>query len=435
MTAGSSAAGASPPSAREFLRLIGLSALIGLPASLAAALFFSLAHHLEHWLWDDLPNAIGRSSPPWYLVLGLPVAGALIVVGARSFLPGDGGHSPIHGLSLAPTPPAHIAGVVLAALGTLGFGAVLGPEGPVIALGSAVGLLVTQRAPLDERSSAVIAIGGSFAAISALFGGPLVAGILLVEVGAAMGPLSIATLVPGFVAAAVGYLVFAGFGDWGGLDAPGLLIPALPAYEGVHLVDLVVAVAVGASLALLIAIVHRLASRVGGLRGRLGMPALLVAGGLAVGVLALAADLFGADPRDVLFSGQSSVPVVAAEDSARIVLVLLVAKLLAYAISVGCGFRGGPIFPAMFLGVALASFAVIWFDVSPTFAIAAGAAAGMAAQARAVVSSLLFAVLLVGASGLDAMPGIVFAVVAAWLTAAAIEQRHQRADAAATGTA
>ena len=33
----------------------------------------------EHWLWHDLPDALGESSPPWYLVLGLPVVGAAIV--------------------------------------------------------------------------------------------------------------------------------------------------------------------------------------------------------------------------------------------------------------------------------------------------------------------------------------------------------------------
>ena len=34
---------------------------------------------LQHWLWTDLPDALGESGPPWYLVLGLPVAGGAIV--------------------------------------------------------------------------------------------------------------------------------------------------------------------------------------------------------------------------------------------------------------------------------------------------------------------------------------------------------------------
>src|SRR5262245_57854624 len=145
------------PSGPAYLRLIGLGAAIGIPAALLAALFLALVHTLEDWLWTDLPAALGSASPPWFLVVALPVLGALIVVAARRFLPGDGGHSPLGGLSTEPTPLAHAPGVVLAALGTLPFGAVLGPELPVIALGSAVGMAVNRFVRLDRRGTAAIA--------------------------------------------------------------------------------------------------------------------------------------------------------------------------------------------------------------------------------------------------------------------------------------
>jgi chloride channel protein, CIC family len=61
-------------------------------------------------------------------------------------------------------------------------------------------------------------------------------------------------------------------------------------------------------------------------------------------------------------------------------------------------------------------------DVSPTFAVAVGAAAGMAAQARLILSSMLFGALLVGSQGLDAIPAAVLAAVAAWLTATALDR-------------
>ena len=104
-------------------------------------------------------------------------------------------------------------------------------------------------------------------------------------------------------------------------------------------------------------------------------------------------------------------------------IVLLVAKALAYAVSLGCGFRGGPIFPAAFLGIGIATVPVVLFDVSPTFAIAAGTAAGMAAQSRLVLTSMFFAALLVGSGGLDAVPSAVLAAVAAWLTVTALDPR------------
>ena len=412
---------AEPAGAAAYLRLVLLGAMIGVPAALVAALFLALVHDVEHWLWTDLPDRLGHSAPPWYLVIGLPVAGAAIVVVARR-LPGDGGHSPINGLSTTPTPPGHGPSVALAALGTLGFGAVLGPEGPLIALGSVVGLLVTGFARLRPRERGLIGSAGSFAAISSLFGGPLVGGVMMVEAGAGgLGAALIPTLLPGFVAAAVGYVIFVGLGTWGGLNAPGLVEPGLPAYNGTHVYDLVIAIVVGLLTAALVQGVRRLAGGV--LRSSLGMAPLLLAGGLAVGALAELAGALGADTQDVLFSGQASVPALVT-DSTRIILILLVAKALAFAICLGCGFRGGPVFPAIFLGIAIATLPVTWFDVSPTLAVAVGAAAGMAAMTRLVLTPMLFAALLVGQHGLDAVPAAVLAAAAAWLASAALDRRR-----------
>ena len=94
---------------------------------------------------------------------------------------------------------------------------------------------------------------------------------------------------------------------------------------------------------------------------------------------------------------------------------------LAYAICMGCGFRGGPVFPAVFIGVALATLPVIAFDISPTVAVAAGAAAGMAAGTRLLIAPILFGALLVGHAGLDAIPAAVLAAAAAWITVSALD--------------
>ena len=424
-----SSAGAHPPEAsgREYLHLVLLGAAIGIPAALVAALFLALVHDVEHWLWHDLPDSLGHSSAPWYLVVGLPVVGALIVAVARALLPGDGGHRPLEGLATDPTPVSHAPGVALAALGTLSFGAVLGPEAPIVALGSVVGIALGRIVSIGRRGSAVPSAAGEFSAISALFGGPIVAGMLLVEGGVAMGAALLPLLLPGLVAAAIGYLVFIGFGSWGGLDAQGLVVPNLPLYDGVHVGDLTIGIVVGLLAAVIVAAVRRLGKAVDGHGGRVRMPVLLVGGGLAVGLLAELADLLGADPLDVLFSGQASIPAVITEDSTKIIVVLLVAKFLAYGVSLGCGFRGGPIFPAIFLGIALASLTVVWFDVSPTLAVSVGTAAGMAAQTRLIVTPVLLSTLLVGSQGLDTVPAAVLATATAWLAMALVDRRNERA--------
>jgi H+/Cl- antiporter ClcA len=420
---------ATPPSQEqlggaEYLRLVLYGALIGIPAALVAAGFLAFVHVLEGWLWTDLPKALGTSTPPWYLVLGLPVVGAGIVVVARRFLPGDGGHSPLKGLSSEPTPLANGLGIALAAIGTLGFGAVLGPEAPLIALGSFVGMVVTRFVTLDSRATRVISTAGSFSAISALFGGPLVAGMLLVEAGLGAGTMLLPALIPGLVAAAVGYLLFIGFGTWGGLHETALTIPGLPAYTHSGVGDLVIALGVGIATAIVLAVVRQIGRRVDGMSGtRIAMPWLLLGGGLAVGLLALTARGLGANSQDVLFSGQSAIPELVGVTSMKILLVLLVAKGLGYAVSLGSGFRGGPIFPAIFVGVGIAMVAQILFGISPTLAVAVGTAAGMASMTRLLFAPLLFAALLVGSGGLDAIPAAVFGSVGAWLTTVALDKR------------
>lgn len=411
--------------ARAYLALIGLGAAIGIPAALVASVFLALVHWLEDILWTDLPEALGESGPPWYLVVSLPVVGALLVAVARRFLPGDGGHSPLAGIGGAPTPWQYAPGVALAALGTLSFGAVLGPEAPLIALGSVVGMVFVSLTKVTGPGRVTLATAGSFSAVSALFGGPLVAGMLLLESGLAAGTALLPALLPGLTAAAVGYVLFVGFGSWEGLSSFGLAVPGLPDYTGLHPGDLVLAIVVGVVTSLVVAVVKTVA---GGLdrvasvsRGR-GLIVLL-GGGLVVGVCAQLVEWLGADSQEVLFSGQSSIPELLAEGSVGIVVLVIAAKALGYAVSLGCGYRGGPVFPAIFIGVGVATIACVLVDSSPTWALAVGAAAGMSAGTGLVFSALMFSMLLTGTAGLDTMPAAVLAVVAAWLTSAAFKRR------------
>jgi len=101
------------------------------------------------------------------------------------------------GLTSRPTPIAYAPGIVLAALGTLAFGAVLGPEAPVIAIGSVVGLAFTRLVTLPSREQAVLAGAGSFSAVSALFGGPIVGGVMMVESGVGLGAAELTSFCPG----------------------------------------------------------------------------------------------------------------------------------------------------------------------------------------------------------------------------------------------
>jgi len=425
MTSSNAALNPGRERGREYLKLVLFGAVIGIPAALLATVFLAVVHWLEDLLWTTLPLQLGAEEPPWYLLLVIPVVGALIVAFARRFLPGDGGHSPLEGIGGGATPVRFAAGIALAALGTLAFGAVLGPEAPLIALGSVVGMALVPYVKLDERSQGVLATAGSFSAVSALFGGPLVAGILLLEGGLAAGTALIPALLPGLAAAAVGYVLFVGLGNWVGLHASSLAVPDLPAYDSTRILDLLLAVVVGVAASLLMTVVKRVGRTIDQAAAvdRRRSFIILLLGGLIVGILAMVAQWLGIDHDQILFSGQAGIPGTLQQTSIGLLVVIIAAKAIGYAVCLGCGFRGGPVFPAVFLGVAVAMIPALGLGSSITWALVVGAAAGMTAGTGMVFSSLLFATLLGGSSGNDALPAAVLAVLAAWLTNAALKRR------------
>ena len=125
--------------------------------------------------------------------------------------------------------PIELPGVVIAALATLSFGAVLGPEAPLIFIGGGLGVLAMQLLKRDapQQALAVTGAAGSFAAVSTLLGNPLVGAFLLLEVaggsmgGALLGP----PLLPGLLAAGIGTLVFVGLDSWTGYGTFSLAFP------------------------------------------------------------------------------------------------------------------------------------------------------------------------------------------------------------------
>jgi H+/Cl- antiporter ClcA len=417
--------------ARTYLRTLVYAALLGIPAAVAAILFQTALHDVIHFVWEVVPHWLGWDEPAaWYVVLVPGLAGVLVALVLR--LPGHGGHTPLEGLGLAPFAPRDLGSILLAALASLGLGLVLGPEAPLIALGIGLGVVAARLARLGESESQLLVLAGAFAAIAALFGGPLVAAFLIFEVAAASGQIPARAmgraLLPGFVAAGTGALVFTGIGDWPGLHQAELSLPAVPAYDSVRLVDLAWCLGIAVAVAAVVVVARHLAHSVA-VRSAARPEAALVVAGLLVGLLAVAFRAAADRPVDlVLFSGQAELPDVVTEGSAGVLLLLVLAKGLAYALSLGAGFRGGPVFPAIALGAALGVAAA---DLLPGLETTPALAAGMAAAAAAVVrvpfTAALLASLLVGASAADIAPIAVLAAAIGWLVAIALPNPEDRA--------
>ena len=221
--------------ATAYVRTLVLAALLGLPVALAAVLFQTAIHDVIHLVWEVIPDELGWSEPAWWYVVLVPALAGLLVAAAVR-LPGHGGHSPLEGLGADPIPPIALASILPAALATLGLGLVLGPEAPLIALGLGLGALSVQLIRLEGTGAQLLVLAGAFSAVAALFGGPLVAAFLLIEVTAASGKIPAEqigrALLPGFVAAGTGAMVFTGVADWPGLHEANLALPALPPVAG-----------------------------------------------------------------------------------------------------------------------------------------------------------------------------------------------------------
>jgi chloride channel protein, CIC family len=123
---------------------------------------------------------------------------------------------------------------------------------------------------------------------------------------------------------------------------------------------------------------------------------------------------------EVLFSGQSALPALvgqAATWSVGALLLLVVCKSIAYALSLS-SFRGGPVFPSMFIGAAAGIAASHLPGLSLVPAVAMGIGAMCTAMLTLPLTSTLLASLLLGTDGLTVMPLVIVAVVVAYVTSA-----------------
>ena len=118
---------------------------------------------------------------------------------------------------------------MLAALASVGLGMVLGPEAPLIALGTGLAVLAVKlsRKDMPDQVIALLAAAAAFAAISSLFGSPIVGAIIIIEATGLGGPTLPVILLPGLLSAGIGSLVFIGIGTATGLSASAYAIQPL----------------------------------------------------------------------------------------------------------------------------------------------------------------------------------------------------------------
>jgi chloride channel protein, CIC family len=421
---------ASTLRSRSFVVVLVLAAIVGLIASLVAWCFLELIFYIQTWVFTDIPNDVGyaHGAPLWWYLPVLAFAG-VVAAFAIVRLPGNGGHVPAAGLEASPTHPIDLPGVTLAAIASIGLGLVVGPEAPLIAIGGGLGFLMVRaiRPDAPPELGMLLATSATFAAVSFLFGSPLIAAVLLIEATGLGGSRLPLVLIPGLLASGIGSLVSIGLGSVTGLSTANISLSALtlPAFARPDVVDFLWTIGLAAAIAVATVAIFRLAAaaqRIATPRPFVALPVV----GLLVAGLAIAfhqtAD-HGVD--QVLFSGQSAIGPLVQNPGAWSLsaLALVIAfKGIAYGLTLGT-FRGGPTFPAMFLGAAAGLMAarLPGFELTP--AVAVGLGASVVAVLRLPLSAVVLATVFTLHTGLGSGPLIIVGVVVAYLTVQALDAR------------
>ena len=108
-----------------------------------------------------------------------------------------------------------------------------------LAGGVAVFLIRLSRRQVPDQAIQVLGAAASFAALSTVFGSPIIGAVIVLEAAGLAGATMTVVMLPGLVAAGVGSLVFVGIGSLTGLSTESYAMPPLhlPAYGAPTIVD------------------------------------------------------------------------------------------------------------------------------------------------------------------------------------------------------
>lgn len=332
------------PRARTMLLLSIPAILIGIASSLVLIVAMKIAAILQSILWSDLPAHVGiaADSPLWIIAI-LTLTGIAVGLVVR-FSPGHGGPDPAtESLIGAPIATNALPGLLAALILGLAGGVSLGPEHPIMVVNIALAVALGSR--LFPRVSSldwtILAASGT---IGALFGTPVAAALIFSQTlnSSSDVPLWDRLFAP-LLAAAAGALTTGIFFH------PNFTLP-IPHYPHLRIVDIIsgaivtlIAIAVGMvavwCLPRLHALIHRLKNPV----------LMLGIGGFLLGILGVIGG------HITLFKGLDEMQQLASSQTlgAGDFLLIAVVKLAALVLASACGFRGGRIFPAVFVGVTL----------------------------------------------------------------------------------
>jgi H+/Cl- antiporter ClcA len=394
---------------RQYLVLIAFAAVLGVAAAVVTLAFLGAEHGLQDFLWTDVPDAFGVDPHPWYALALTTVGGCAVGLVIR-FFPGHGGPGPAegHGVGELHVPMRAVPGIVLAALISLAVGASLGPEGPLLGIAAAFGPWIATRVG-RATLGALFTQAGLGSILAVLFGSPLASTFVGLEMATITGRNLYTFLIPVLVASTTGYLGFRAVTDWSLDSLATLELPPYTVLEFVHVPEAIAIGAAGAAAGLVVIVVFRVVDRAFRPLDRSPV-AKATLGGIGIGLVALIAG------EETLFSGEHELDVLLQDPGSMTVaaLLLIVAgKIVALSLSLATGFRGGKIFPTVFIGGTLG---IALHELFTGVPLALAAACGMAGATVVILRLPIFVILFIAFFGGPLLlPLIVLAVVTAYV--------------------
>lgn len=272
---------------------------------------------------------------------------------------------------------------------SIGSGGPFGAEGPIIMTGGAIGSLFAQRFHLTAAERKTLLVSGAAAGMTAIFGTPLAAVLLAVEV--LLFEWKPRSFVPVVLACLVAHVLRGVWLGAGPMFPANLAMPvgfwALAAALGLGLLQ-------GGMAGVLSSVLYRVEDGFHRLPVHwMWWPAI---GGLVVGLGALI------DPR-VLGAGYANIQALLdGAMGARAIGLLLIVKAAVWLVALGSGTSGGVLAPLLMLGGALGALAGLWLPGGEGVWAMIGMAGIMSGAMRAPLTGALFAAELTG--HFDALP-------------------------------
>lgn len=405
------------------LILILLSLVIGVAAGAGSVLFRDLILLIQGVAFETVHERLHVLvvSLPWWRILLATTLGGLLVGLYIQFVakcrhPNGVGQvmeaSALYGGRMSLARSLH--GVVINAI-SLGVGGSAGREGPVVHLGAAVGAFVAEKLSLSRSLTRTLLACGVAAAVAASFNAPLAGVFFALEV--VIGHYALSAFAPIVVASVVATIISRlKYGAFPAFIVPEHQLGSFLEFPAFALIG------VCAALAAIILMRSIAVVQVAFDRTRLPRWSRPMAGGLLLGLIALAfPEVLGVGygPTDDTLRGQTD---------EQLLFVLIAAKILATAVTLGSGFGGGMFSPSLFVGAMVGgAFGSVAGDLSPALFSGIGAYAmiGMGAVAGAVMGAPISTILII--FELTADYELTTAVMVATVTASVLtRQLHGR---------